>query len=302
MSMHKRHYFIFLFLFIASLLIASPFFLNAVGSTTFELVINESSTPVVTPGGGSALAPVNPLAGSLAIAGRSAPGVVISITRDGEQVGAIAADSEGNFRATFSNINPGTYTIGVQSSKDGDVGRLTVFAVTVDSGQTYSLDVGTIPPIVSIRRSLTSSRSIVVYGLSIPRSQHVVAVRDQASNPVEQYLVVTDELGEFEKEIDLDNYNEGVYIAHIAPQQESDRFSSQQFLVGQKGVVQKDLLCKRADLNCDQKVNLVDFSIAAFWYGKVLSENMREVEFVRLNGDGKIDLVDFSIMAFYWHD
>jgi hypothetical protein len=39
----------------------------------------------------------------------------------------------------------------------------------------------------------------------------------------------------------------------------------------------------------------VDFSITAYWYGK---ENPpADVDF---NGDGKVNLVDFSIMAFYW--
>ncbi len=57
---------------------------------------------------------------------------------------------------------------------------------------------------------------------------------------------------------------------------------------------------KRADLNCDGRVSLVDFSIAAYWYKKPLSTAFSEIEADRLNGDGRIDLVDFSIMAFYW--
>jgi hypothetical protein len=58
--------------------------------------------------------------------------------------------------------------------------------------------------------------------------------------------------------------------------------------------------CARADLNCDGRVNLVDFSIAAFWYKRALSAAFIPIEVERLNGDGKIDLVDFSIMAYYW--
>jgi hypothetical protein len=48
-------------------------------------------------------------------------------------------------------------------------------------------------------------------------------------------------------------------------------------------------------MNNDRRVNLVDFSIAAYWYKR--SSPPASVD---LNGDGKVDLVDFSIMAFYW--
>ena len=63
----------------------------------------------------------------------------------------------------------------------------------------------------------------------------------------------------------------------------------------------EDVACGgRADLNCDKRVNLVDFSIAAYWYKRTISAEFAVKEKERLNGDGKVDLVDFSIMAFYW--
>jgi len=56
----------------------------------------------------------------------------------------------------------------------------------------------------------------------------------------------------------------------------------------------------KADLNNNCRVNLVDFSIAAYWCKRPLSVLFAATEKEKLNGDGKIDLVDFSIMAFYW--
>lgn len=52
---------------------------------------------------------------------------------------------------------------------------------------------------------------------------------------------------------------------------------------------------KQQDINSDGKVNLIDFSIAAYWYGK--PSPPANVDF---NADGKVNLIDFSIMAFYW--
>ncbi len=63
------------------------------------------------------------------------------------------------------------------------------------------------------------------------------------------------------------------------------------------GAKQKLIKC---DLNEDGRCNLVDFSIAAFWYKKTLTPEFTVREKNHLNGDGKLDLIDFSIMAFYW--
>ncbi len=49
------------------------------------------------------------------------------------------------------------------------------------------------------------------------------------------------------------------------------------------------------DLNNDKRVNLIDFSITAYWYKRPSPPAT-----VDLNNDGKVNLVDFSIMAYYW--
>ena len=51
----------------------------------------------------------------------------------------------------------------------------------------------------------------------------------------------------------------------------------------------------KGDTNGDNKVNLVDFSVAAYWYKRSSPPVSAD-----LSGDGKVDLVDFSIMAFNW--
>ncbi len=68
------------------------------------------------------------------------------------------------------------------------------------------------------------------------------------------------------------------------------------FVVGTKNVLAdlpKSLL--KVDVNNDARVNLVDFSIVAYWYTRA-----NPPAYVDLNGDGRVDLVDFSIMAFNW--
>ena len=56
----------------------------------------------------------------------------------------------------------------------------------------------------------------------------------------------------------------------------------------------------KGDLDENDRVNLIDFSIAAFWWKRELSGKFLEVERKELNGDGVVNIYDFSIMAFYW--
>jgi len=89
----------------------------------------------------------------------------------------------------------------------------------------------------------------------------------------------------------------------IATDESISSFSSSvAFTVGTKNILATPpKKCPlKGDLNSDCKVNLVDFSIAAYWYKKPLSPAMKTMEKERLGGFGTIDLRDFSIMAYYW--
>jgi hypothetical protein len=54
--------------------------------------------------------------------------------------------------------------------------------------------------------------------------------------------------------------------------------------------------CRTADVNCDRHVDLVDYSVLAYWYQRAgtLPDG------VDLNGDDVVTLTDFSILAYYW--
>jgi hypothetical protein len=55
--------------------------------------------------------------------------------------------------------------------------------------------------------------------------------------------------------------------------------------------------CRRADFNCDTKINSIDFSILLyFWKSRPPFSN----KYVDINKDGKIDSVDFSILLYEW--
>jgi hypothetical protein len=65
--------------------------------------------------------------------------------------------------------------------------------------------------------------------------------------------------------------------------------------VGSKTIPKPTGCATAGDMNTDCRVNLIDFSILAYWYKKAGVPAS-----VDLNGDGKVTIVDFSILAYYW--
>lgn len=55
--------------------------------------------------------------------------------------------------------------------------------------------------------------------------------------------------------------------------------------------------CRRADFNCDDKINSIDFSILLYFW-KTISPFSNK--YVDINKDAKIDSVDFSILLYEW--
>jgi hypothetical protein len=61
--------------------------------------------------------------------------------------------------------------------------------------------------------------------------------------------------------------------------------------------VTEDGKCRRADFNCDTRVNSVDFSVLLYFWGKKPPFSNSLVD---LNKDGKINSIDFSVLLYYW--
>lgn len=55
-------------------------------------------------------------------------------------------------------------------------------------------------------------------------------------------------------------------------------------------------ILKLADLNGDNRVNIIDLSILLYYASKPVTSGSR----YDLNNDGKIDIVDVSILFYYW--
>ncbi len=75
------------------------------------------------------------------------------------------------------------------------------------------------------------------------------------------------------------------------------------FIVGTENILSEDVAAIVGDLNKDGFVNLIDFSIMAYWYGQNQPTNAEEKAYYNgadLNKDGVVDLQDFRILIVNW--
>ncbi len=143
--------------------------------------------------------------------------------------------------------------------------------------------------------------NIAIFGQTAPESMVTIGV---ASEHETFYTISSDEDGVFLYNLDTAPLERGDHETRAKAEnagQITGFGRTVGFAVGDETIFNTRLGCpERGDLNNDCRVNLVDFSIAAFWYKQPLSPTFLAVEKAKLNDDGIVDLVDFSIMAFYW--
>ncbi len=236
--------------------------------------------------------------------GRAYPGSTITILKDGQRVAKTVASSLANFQVTISGLSSGSYHFVLFSEDIHHQRSATLpYDVTLTRNVLTKIDGVFIAPTLSADKSeVRRGDPITFFGQSVPASTVTLEVQSP-----QQFFVQTpaDVRGTY-----LHNFDTAVLVlgdhhtkSRSATSSEISPFSIEvPFKVGSKNVatVGTNACVKKADLNGDCTVNLIDFSIAAFWYRRTLSESFSVREAAQLNGDGVINIIDFSIMAFYW--
>ncbi|MFH1173288.1 MAG: dockerin type I domain-containing protein [bacterium] len=145
---------------------------------------------------------------------------------------------------------------------------------------------------------LKKGDNLAIFGQSVPQSEVTIVVNSEN----ELFLKTqSDQTGAYLYNLDTSSLEVGQHYtkSKAAFSGEISSFSnSVGFKVGSKNVVKEETKpapAVKSDLNGDKRVNLVDFSISAYWYKRPSPPASAD-----LNNDKKVDLVDFSIMAYYW--
>jgi len=234
--------------------------------------------------------------------GRAYPRSLVTLLKDAGVAVTTVAGQDANFKIQLTSIAPGTYLFSVYGEDNrGNRSALLTFPVNVVAGTVTNVSNIYLAPTIAVdKEEVKKGNVIAVFGQSVPLSEITIGVNSQEDVYVK---APADQNGVYLYNLDTIVLELGQHYARSKSTLEgfiSPFSKSVGFKVGTQDVYAPTRKCRRADLNCDGRVNLVDFSIAAYWYKRTLSPAFAPIEKNRLNGDGKIDLVDFSIMAFYW--
>jgi hypothetical protein len=276
-------------------------FSESITSSVKVEIVTTTTTTTIPSVPGSPSGPT-PSETKVIFTGRAYPKSVVTLLKDAQIVATTIAGEDAKFSLTLTNITSGSYIFSLYSEdKYGNRSSLLTFPLSVTSGVTTNVTGIFISPTIDVDKSEVKRGEVIkIFGQAIPNSDITVIINSEE----EVYgKTKADKIGAYLYNLDTVEVEMGEHLAKSRATLEeeiSPLSKAVGFKVGTKTVLKTIGKCGKADLNCDGRVNLIDFSIAAYWYKRTLSTDFKTIEAERLNSDGKITLVDFSIMAYYW--
>ncbi|MDO8560832.1 MAG: dockerin type I repeat-containing protein [bacterium] len=273
-------------------------------STSDNDEADPAPTPTPTPsssgggggggGGGGYSAPQT----AVSFSGRAYPKSSVTILKDAQIAATTIANANANFSTTISGLSGGNYIFAIYSEDSKGIrSSLLTFPVSVTSGATTNIGGVFIAPTIAVDKSeVKRGDNIAIFGQSAPSGEITISVSSD-----EEFFnkINADANGAYLYNFDTTQLDMGQHFTKSKAARDGaiSSFSKAiSFSVGTKNIAAElPKAAAKGDMNSDKRVNLVDFSIAAYWYKRPSPPAN-----IDLNGDGKINLVDFSIMAFYW--
>ncbi|TSC60304.1 MAG: hypothetical protein LiPW15_182 [Parcubacteria group bacterium LiPW_15] len=252
-------------------------------------------------GGGGGYWPPTPSEVQAIFRGKAYPRSVITILKDGQIFGTTLAGDDANFEIRASGLTAGSYNFGIWAEDSQYNRSLTQqFQVGVTTGFTTVVSGIFFAPTISVDKiEVQRGQPISIFGQSAPSSTISVLINSPRQLTKK---TISDESGIWLYKFDTSEVDYGDHSTRATAAKDGDMTSFSKtagFKVGTKTIL-ASLTPKtiKTDISGDGRVNLVDFSILAYWYRRALTTPAAQK--ADLNADGKVDLKDFSIMAYYW--
>ncbi|MBX9765489.1 hypothetical protein K2X83_02520, partial [Patescibacteria group bacterium] len=229
------------------------------------------------------------------------PDSQVTLLRDSVLISRQPIEESAAFAIRVDNLAAGTYLFNLYATdKSGYQSASTPVPVTLGPGVTVTVTGIYLAPTIDVdKEEVRQGNPIRVFGHTSPTS--TVSIMVNSENEL-FFETASDEDGVYAYSFVTSPLELGQHSTRsIASKsgQVSKTSGSVAFKVGLQDILKtkKTTACGslRGDLNCDGKVNLVDFSIQAFWYKKRGFPVAYD-----LNNDKQITLIDFSIMASNW--
>lgn len=278
-------------------------------STEVSATSTGASTPPPNPGSGggggggggtpNVVVLTNPGA-TVVFTGHAYPNSTVVLLKDAQIALSSEAGGDAKFSFSLTNLSPGSYVFSVYGiDSSGKHSTPIAFPETLSAGVTTTIGGIFISPTIDVDKSeVKRGDNIAIFGQSTASSTVTISVH---SNPEVFVRTEADKDGAYLYNFDTSFLDFGDHVAKskaTVANEISNFGASVSFAVGTQNISKKPSSgCVSADLNCDGKTNLVDFSVMAYWFNRALSGTGFNSD---LNHDGKVDLVDFSILAYHW--
>ncbi len=230
------------------------------------------------------------------------PGSVVSVLRNGVIVAEAPAAPNGTFEVQIRNLVQGTYSFGIRAEDtERLISRLLTFSIFVTQGIVTVVEGISIPPTITSDKVEVKYGDVITFlGRSAPDAEirlsflggdEILRRAKANSGGAWSYRINSTELG-------LGDHN--AKARYIREDDLSPYSLEIDFRVGDANRLRAKLselsgFRRKCDLNNDNRVNLLDFSIMAFWYKRTGFPAK-----VDLSSDNQINLTDLSILAYCW--
>ncbi|MEK7094334.1 MAG: fibronectin type III domain-containing protein [Patescibacteria group bacterium] len=284
---------------------------RAFNTDGYSAYSNEASSTTSAPsdggssgGGGGGGGGSGSSATAVIFQGKAYPGSDVTLLKDAQVVATVKAGPDANFQISLTGLFPGTYTFGVWAEDTKGNRSIThTFTLSITGGVTNTVSGIFLPPTIAIdKKEVKKGDVITIFGQSAPEAQVSIFI-----NSEEEIIKKTpaDTSGLWLYKFDTSEIDFGDHSTRARSAKDADisvYSNSLAFKVGSRNVLSDPVSrCPRkGDLNSDCRVNLVDFSVAAYWWKRPLTKKALTTIDTKLFPDGKIDLRDFSIMAYHW--
>jgi hypothetical protein len=283
---------------------------SSYSNTATVSIVVTTPPPPPSPGGsgggsGGGSAPYVPPSTSQAAAsfkGIAYPMSNITLLENGQFIATTQAGPDANFEIDLSGVSLGTNNFTIYAvDPSGSRSTTQTFQISVTAGATTVVSGIFFAPTISADKAEVKKGDVeTFFGYTVP--QATVTVTVHSADPITK-TVSSDVGGVWKYQLNTEALAYGGHTASAYATTDSGVTPDSAittFMVGDADVAappsaNTSCAALKGDFNQDCKVNLVDFSILAYWYGRANPP----AEF-DLNGDGKVDLVDFSILAYYW--
>ncbi len=279
---------------------ATEGFLYGSISCQASCVVQTSACTMATPSGGGST-PVVPVSSTKEIfTGYASPESTVNIFKDGIVVATVTTDATGVFFAQINNVTNGNYIFGfLATDASGNASAFSTLNITASGGIATNVDMLLSPIMVPMISPGTTGNSVMMSGSTAPNASVKVSLYSPLGISLSNQTVSADDQGLYMAMFDASLLTtDGVYTD--IDQASLGTLTSDFSLPGLFTVGAPVPLYMPGDYDENLRVNLVDFSIAMYWYKWPLTDAFKILELRHGNGDGLLNLIDISIMAYWW--